>query len=106
MLEERFDKNFTLMFNTKKSVIPAGTIDGRKILIKAVDLQWKADDDRYQGCRNYIKIRFVFADDLDKMSSDDSGFDEDENQRQMTVTIREGIFDTETGEFTYPNNEI
>ena len=106
MLEERFNKNFTLLFDSQRDVAPTATIDGKKILIKSIDLQWRADDDRYQGCRNYIKIRFVFADDLDKMSSDDSGFDEDENQRQMTVTIREGIFDTETGEFIQPNNEI
>ena len=71
MLEERFNKNFTLMFDTKKSVIPVGTIDGRKILIKSVDLQWHTDDDKYQGNGNYVKISFYFEDDLDKMPNDD-----------------------------------
>ena len=108
MLEERFNKNFTLMFDTKKSVIPVGTIDGRKILIKAVDLQWHTDDDKYQGNRNYVKISFYFEDDLDKMPNDDNNslYDEVGNPRQNNITIRECLYETDTGEWICPKNEI
>lgn len=106
MLEERFNKNFTLMFDSK-SVVPTATIDGRKILIKSVDLQWYADDDRYQGNRNYIKISFYFEDDLKKEPGDNESFyDENGTPRQNNITIRECLFDTETGGWVYPRNNV
>lgn len=107
MLEERFNKNFTLMFDSQNSVIPKATIDGRKILIKSIDLQWHTDDDRYQGYRNYVKISFYFEDEINKMpSNDNSLYDETGKPRQNNVIIRECLYDTETGEWSYPNNEI
>lgn len=107
MLEERFNKNFTLMFDSQKGVVPTATIDGRKILINSVDLQWHTDDDKYQGNRNYIKISFYFKDDLNKMPSDDNSlFDEVGNPRKTNITIRECLYDTDTGEWIFPNNEI
>ncbi len=105
MLEERFNKNFTLVFDSQKGVVPTATIDGRKILINSVDLQWYTDTDRYQGHRNYVKIGFYFEDEIKKMPGDNNSlYDETGNPRH--VTIRECLYDTETGEWTYPNNEI
>lgn len=107
MLEERFNKNFTLMFDSQKSVIPKATIDGKKIIIKSVDLQWHADDDRYQGNRNYVKISFYFEDDLKNMpSNDNSLYDEVENQRQTNITIRQCLYDTDNDEWIYPKDII
>lgn len=107
MLEERFDKNFTLVFDSQKGVVPTATIDGRKILINSIDLQWYTDDDKYQGNRNYIKISFYFEDDLKNASSGDGTLlDENGKPRMANVTIRECLFDTETNEWFYPTNEI
>ena len=107
MHEERFDKNFTLMFDSQKGVVPKATIDGRNILINSVDLQWHTDTDRYQGDRNYVKISFYFEDELKKMPGNgNSLYDEVGNPRQNNITIRECLFDTETGEWSYPKNEI
>lgn len=107
MLEARFNKNFTLMFDSQKGVVPTATIDGRKILISSIDLQWFTDTDRYQGNRNYIKFKFYFEDDLKEVSSGDGSLlDETGQPRQVSVTIRECLYDTETGEFTFPKNEI
>ena len=107
MLEERFNKNFTLMFDSQKGVVPTATIDGRKILIKSIDLQWHTDDDKYQGNRNYIKMSFYFEDDLNKMPNDDNGlYDEVGNPRQTNITIRECLFDTDNGSWIFPKNEI
>ena len=108
MLEERFNKNFTLLFDSQRGVVPTATIDGRKILIKSIDLQWHTDDDKYQGNRNYVKISFYFEDDLDKMPNDnnDSLYDEVGNPRQNNITIREWLYETDTGEWIFPKNEI
>lgn len=107
MLEERFNKNFTLMFDSQKGVVPKATIDGKKIVIKSVDLQWHADDDRYQGNRNYVKISFYFEDDLKNMpSNDNSLYDEVENQRQTNITIRQCLYDTDNDEWIYPKDII
>ena len=107
MLEERFNKNFTLTFDSQKGVVPTATIDGKKILISSVDLQWHTDDDKYQGNRNYVKFKFYFEDDLKEVSSGDGSLlDEAGKPRQASVTIRECIFDTETGAWTFPKNEI
>lgn len=107
MLEERFNKNFTLMFDSQKGVVPVATIDGRKILIKSIDLQWHTDDDRYQGNRNYIKISFFFEDEIKKMPDNgNSLYDENGNPRQTNITIRECLYDTENNEWIFPNNEI
>lgn len=102
MLEERFDQNFTLAFDSQKGVEPVATLDGRKIVIQSVDLQWRADDDRYQGNRNYLKFNFYFEDEVAKEFSGD----EDEQARKQSVTIRECLYDTETGSWTFPQNEI
>ena len=107
MLEERFDKNFTLTIDSQKGVIPKATIDGRNILIKSIDLQWYTDDDKYQGDRNYIKISFYFEDDLKKMPNDDNElYDEFGNPRQTDITIRQCLYDTENNEWTFPRNII
>ena len=108
MLEERFNKNFTLLFDSQRGVVPTATIDGRKILIKSIDLQWHTDDDKYQGNRNYVKISFYFEDDLDKMPNDDNNslYDEVGNPRQNNITIRECLYETDTGEWIFPKNEI
>ena len=107
MLEERFDKNFTLIFDSQKGVVPDATVDGRKILIDSIDLQWHTDDDRYQGNRNYVKISFYFEDDLKKLSSGDRTLlDETGKPRKNNITIRQCIYDTDTNEWTFPNNEI
>lgn len=107
MLEERFNKNFTLMFDSQKGVVPTATIDGRKILINSIDLQWFTDTDRYQGNRNYIKIKFYFEDDLKNASiGDESFYDETGKPRQNNITIRECLYDTDTNEWIFPNNEI
>lgn len=107
MLEERFNKNFTLLFDSQKGVVPVATVDGRKILINSVDLQWHTDTDRYMGHKNYIKISFYFEDDLKKASSGDGSFlDETGKPRLNNVTIRECIYDPETNEWTFPHNEI
>lgn len=102
MLEERFDQNFTLAFDSQKGVEPVATLDGRRIIIQSVDLQWHADDDRYQGNKNYIKFTFYFSDEVAKEFSED----EDEQARKQSITIRECLLDTETGEWTFPQNEI
>lgn len=107
MLEERFNKNFTLLFDSQKGVVPTATIDGRKILINSVDLQWHTDTDRYMGHKNYIKIGFYFEDELKKVSdADDSFWDETGKPKQTKITIRECLYDTDTGEWSYPRNEI
>ena len=107
MLEERFNKNFTLVFDSQKGVVPKATIDGRKILIKSIDLQWHTDDDRYQGNRNYIKISFYFEDEIKKMpSNDNSLYDENGNPRQNDVTIRECLFDTSSNEWVFPKDMV
>lgn len=107
MLEERFNKNFTLMFDSQKGVVPKATIDGRKIIIKSVDLQWHADDDRYQGNRNCVKISFYFEDDLKKEPGDNESFyDENEILRQTNITIRQCLYETDTGEWIYPKDII
>lgn len=105
MLEERFNKNFTLMFDSQKGVIPVATIDGRKILINSIDLQWHTDDDRYQGDRNYVKISFYFEDDLKKLSSGDGTLlDESGAPRKNNVTIRQCLYEPETGKWYFPRN--
>lgn len=107
MLEARFNKNFTLTFDSQKGVVPVATLDGRKILIHSIDLQWFTDTDKYQGNKNYVKFKFYFEDDLKKASSGDGNFlDETGQPRQTNVTIRECLYDTETGEWSYPQNEI
>ena len=107
MLEERFSKNFTLLFDSQRGVTPVATVDGRKVLINSVDLQWHTDDDRYQGYKNYVKISFYYEDDLKKASNGDESFlDENGNPRLNNVTIRECLFDPETNEWSYPTNEI
>ena len=106
MLEARFNKNFTLTFDSQKGVVPVATLDGRKILISSIDLQWYTDTDRYQGNRNYVKFKFYFEDDLKKTPDDDSFFDENGQLRQTSVTIRECLYDTEAGTWTFPQNEI
>lgn len=107
MLEARFNKNFTLMFDSQKGVVPTATFDGRKILISSIDLQWFTDTDRYQGNRNYVKFKFYFEDDLKKASDGDGSLlDETGQPRQTSVTIRECLFDTENGDWSYPQNEI
>lgn len=107
MLEARFNKNFTLMFDSQKGVVPVATLDGRKILIHSVDLQWHTDTDRYQGNRNYVKLQFYFEDDLKKASDGDEFFLDDNGQpRQTSVTIRECLYDTDTGTWTFPQNEV
>lgn len=107
MLEERFNKNFTLLFDSQRGVTPVATIDGRKILIKSIDLQWFTDDERYQGHRNYVKMSFYFEDELEKASNgDESFYDESGRPRQNNVTIRECLYDTDTNEWTYPKNII
>lgn len=107
MLEERFDKNFTLLFDSQKGVVPIATIDGRKILINSIDLQWHTDTDRYQGNRNYVKISFYYEDDLKKISSGDGTLlDDDGAPRKNDITIRQCLYDTDSGEWTFPRNEI
>ena len=107
MLEARFNKNFTLMFDSQRGVIPTATIDGKKILINSIDLQWYTDTDRYQGNRNYIKFKFYFEDDLKEASSGDGSLlDETGRPRQTSVTIRECLFETDTNEWIFPKNEI
>ena len=107
MLEARFNKNFTLMFDSQKGVVPTATLDGRKILISSIDLQWFTDTDRYQGNRNYVKFKFYFEDDLKKASDgDDSLLDEAGKPRQTSVTIRECLYDTDTNKWFFPKNTI
>ena len=107
MLEARFNKNFTLMFDSQKGVVPVATIDGRKILINSVDLQWHTDTDRYQGNRNYIKISFYFEDELKRLSSGDGTLlDESGAPRKNDITIRQCIYDSDSGEWTCPSNEV
>lgn len=107
MLEERYNKNFILLFDSQKGVVPFATIDGRKILINSVDLQWHTDTDRYQGNRNYIKISFYFEDELKRLSSGDGTLlDESGAPRKNDITIRQCIYDTDSGEWTFPKNVI
>lgn len=107
MLEERFNKNFTLLFDSQRGVVPVATIDGRKILINSVDLQWYTDDDRYRGYKNYVKISFYYEDDLKKLSSGDGTLlDDDGAPRKNDITIRQCLYDTDSGEWTFPRNEI
>lgn len=107
MLEERFNKNFTLMLDSQRGVVPIATIDGKKILVNSIDLQWHTDDDRYQGHRNYVKISFYFEDDLKKTSNDDENlYDESGKIRQNKITIRQCLYDTDTGDWIFPHNEV
>lgn len=107
MLEARFNKNFTLTFDSQKGVVPVATLDGRKILIHSIDLQWHTDSDRYMGNKNYIKFNFYYEDDLQKISGGDGSLlDEDGQPRQASVTIRECLYDTDEGTWTFPQNEI
>lgn len=107
MLEERFNKNFTLLFDSQKGVVPIATIDGRKILINSVDLQWHTDTDRYMGHKNYIKIGFYFEDELEKASNgDESFYDASGRPRQNNVTIRQCLFDTSSNEWFFPKDIV
>lgn len=95
------------MFDSQKGVVPIATIDGRKILINSIDLQWHTDDDRYQGNRNYIKISFYYEDELNKLSSGDGTLLDEAGQPRLTnVTIRECLFDTDSNQWYFPRNEI
>ena len=103
MLETRFSENFTLLFDSQRGVVPVATIDGRKILINSVDLQWRTDDDRYQGYKNYVKISFYYEDDLKKASNGDESFlDETGKPEKTNITIRECLFDTDSNQWYLP----
>lgn len=93
MLEERFDQNFTLSFDSQKGVEPVATLDGRKIVVQSVDLQWRTDDDRYQGCKNYIRLKYCFKDEIN-------------SKKQAEITIRECLFEPENEEWFFPKNEV